>query len=179
MIVNKPKIDRFFQDEEFSRYLLHFFNFTGLMNWLDIQGAWTFTLFPSTGRGRYFTINIGRHEVAFSTTPRKEEPSDHMILMDNLIYDFKEVTRWVRKHDGAMKKDVYESALPRSTSVYFYGTFEDAYEFLDLDGVRRALIAYWTDSLIRLKEKNSQSMFAKFHNWNAVAEIRSRLLAAK
>lgn len=177
MIINKPKVDRMFQDGELSGYLLNLFSFTGLMNWLDIQGAWTFNLFPSTGWGRYFTINIGRHEVAYSTLPLVDDISDHMILMDDLIFDFKGVVKWVKKHDGLMKKDVYQSALPRSTSVAFLGTFNDTNEFLKLDGVRRALIAYWSDSLIRMKEKNSQSMFAKSHNWNAVAEIRLRLLS--
>jgi hypothetical protein len=176
MLINKPKIDRMFQDEEFSNYLLNLFGFTGLMNWLDIQGAWTFNLFPSTAGGRYFTINIGRHEVAFSTLPLEEKYSIHMILMDNLIYDFRDVAKWLKKHQGGMEKDIYKSALPRSTSARFWGTFDDANEFLTLDGVRRALIAYWSDSLIRMKEKNAQSMFAKSHNWNAVAEIRSRLL---
>lgn len=176
MLINRLKVDRMFQDEELSGYLLNLFGFTGLMNWLDIQGAWTFNLFPSTGWGRYFTINIGRHEVAYSTLPLASNISDHMILMDNLILDFKEVTKWVKKHDGVMKKDVYTSALPRSTSVSFLGTLNDANDFLKLDGVRRALIAYWFDSLTRMKEKNSQSMFAKSHNWNAVAEIYSRLL---
>ena len=176
MLINKPKIDRMFQDEELSDYLLNLFRFTGLMNWLDIQGAWTFNLFPSTGRGRYFTINIGSHEVAYSTLPLVENISAHMILMDDLIYDFREVAKWVKKHEGEMVKDVYKSALPRSTSVAFFGSLDDANEFLTLDGVRRALIAYWSDSLIRMKEKNTQSLHAKSHNWNAVAEIRSRLL---
>lgn len=176
MLINKPKIDRMFQDEDFSNYLLNLFSFTGLMNWLDIQGAWTFNLFPSTGRGRYFTINIGRHEVAYSTLPWEDNVSDHMIFMDDLIYDFKDVIRWVKNHEGVMKKDNYKSALPRSTSVNFLGSFDDTNEFLTLDGVRRALIAYWSDSLIRMKERNTQSMFAKSHNWNAVAEIRSRLI---
>lgn len=176
MLINKPKVDRMFQDEEFSNYLLNLFGFTGLMNWLDIQGAWTFSLFPSTGMGRYFTINIGRHEVAYSTLPLVENISEHMIFMDDLIYDFKEVIRWVKKREGRMVKNVYKSALPRSTSVGFFGSFDDVNEFLTLDGVRRALIAYWSDSLIRMKEKNTQSMFAKSHNWNAIAEIRSRLL---
>jgi hypothetical protein len=181
LLINKPKVDRLFQDQEFSNYLLNFFSFTGLMNWLDIQGAWTFSLFPSTGWGRYFTVNIGRHEVAFSTLPLSpaEKMSAHMILMDDLIFDFKDVVRWVKKNDGTMKRNVYKSALPRSTSVAFLGTFEDSIEFLKLDGVRRALIAYWSDSLIRMKEKGSQSMFAKSHNWNAIAEIHDRLLLRK
>ncbi|GAB1470514.1 GIY-YIG nuclease family protein [Chloroflexota bacterium] len=178
LLINKPKVDRLFQDEEFSNYLLNFFKFTGLMNWLDIQGAWVFSLFPATGWGRYFTINIGRHEVAFTTLPLtpEEDTLAHMILMDNLIYDFKDVARWVKKKEGSMHKDAYKSALPRSTAVTFFGTFDDANEFLELDGVRRALIAYWSDSLIQMKEKGSQSLFAKSHNWNAIAGLQKRLI---
>ena len=175
-ILKKPKIDRMFQDEDFSKYILQLFSFTGLMNWLDIQGAWTFVLFPSTSGGRYFTINIGSHEVAFSTLPRKNKKPMHMILVDRLILDFKAVKKWVSAHNGQIHKDVYASALPRSTSLIFEGDFEDAQNFFKLDGVRRALIAYWSEGLISLKERGVLSLFAKFHNWNAVAEIHSRLM---
>jgi len=177
LLINKPKVDRLFENETFSTYLLHFFKFTGLMNWLDVQGAWTFSLFPATGWGRYFTINIGRHEVAYITLPisHEEDTLGHMILMDNLIYDFKNVTKWIKKKEGFMRKNIYKSALPRSTAVHFLGNFDDANEFLELDGVRRALIAYWSDSLIRMKEKGTQSLFVQHHNWNAIAELNKRL----
>ena len=58
----------------------------------------------------------------------------------------------------------------------FKGSFETANEFMCLDGVRRALIAYWNDALIRLKERNALSMFAKNHNWNAIAELHNRIV---
>ncbi len=177
LILKKPKIDRMFQDEEFSGYILRLFRFTGLMNWLDIQGAWTFVLFPSTSGGRYFTLNIGTHEVAFSTLATKNENPGHMVLMDRLIFDFPEVKKWVHAHHGEIVEDSYASALPRSTSVHFEGSFEEVKKFFELDGVRRALIAYWSEALIGLKERNSLSVFARHHNWNAVAEIRSRLAA--
>lgn len=68
----------------------------------------------------------------------------------------------------------YSTALPRSTSVNFSGDFETALEFLSLSGVRRAVIAYWTEALIQLKERQSLSVFSKHHNWNAVAELKKR-----
>src|SRR5260370_42463827 len=34
---------------------------------LDIQGAWTLSVLPRTNGGRWFTVNISPHEVAFST----------------------------------------------------------------------------------------------------------------
>ena len=164
-IVKKPKIDRMFQDEEFSGYILQLFKFTGLMNWLDIQGAWTFVLFPMTNGGRYFTLNIGSHEVAFSTLSKKDKKPVHMILMDRLILDFEVVKNWVRTHNGQIIEDAYVSALPRSTSILFDGTFEDVNAFLKLDGVRRALIAYWSEALIGLKERNANSTYAKYYAW--------------
>ena len=168
-----------FQDTEFSTFILRFFSFTGLLNWIDIQGAWTFVLFPNTVGGRYFTINIGGHEVAYSTLPR-DAPNKpvHAIVMDRLIYDFPNVVRWAKARDGVFKDDLYSSAFSRSVSIAFYGDFTEALPFLQMDGVRRALIAYWAEALIGLKERGSMSLFARFHNWNAVAEIRARLIGA-
>ena len=179
LILKRPTIDRMFQDTEFSAFVLRFFAFTGLLNWIDIQGAWTFVLFPGTVGGRYFTINVGRHEVAYSTLPPGgfDKPI-HAIVMDRLIYDFPDVERWVKSREGQFADDPYASALSRSVSVSFYGDFAEALEFLQLHGVRRALIAYWTEALIGLKERGSMSLFSKFHNWNAVAEIRARLIGA-
>lgn len=57
-IVSKPKVDRMFQDNKFFSYVKDLFKFTGLLHWLDSQGAWTFVLFPSTNGGRYFTIRV-------------------------------------------------------------------------------------------------------------------------
>lgn len=87
-----------------------------------------------------------------------------MIVLDRLIYDFPKARDWVNGRAGLIREDVYASALPRSVCIEFEGSFEDAREFLELDGVRRALIAYWMDGLMRLKEKGSASFFARFHN---------------
>lgn len=174
-IINKPKVDRMFQDDQFCRYLVKLFKFTGLMNWLDIQGAWTFVLFPGTNGGRYFTINIGPHEVAFSTLKKKSKESVHMILMDKLILDFNNVTNWIKDHNGNIEEEVYDKALPRSVSLFFEGDLNVVLEFMTLDGVRRAIIAYWTESLITLKEKGVLSSYAKYHNYNAIAELNKKL----
>ncbi|MCZ7625011.1 MAG: GIY-YIG nuclease family protein [Candidatus Methylomirabilis sp.] len=176
-IVSKPKIDRLFQHEEFAQFLTHLFSFTGILNWIDIQGAWTFTLFPATAGGRYYTVNIGRHEVAFAALPAQAgEHGYHSIVMDHLIRDFPKVRKWVEKHQGGLRNDVYASALPRSVSVAFKGSFDDAQEFLLLDGVRRALLAYWSEGLTLLKERGVGSVYSRYHNWNAVAELRNRIL---
>jgi len=140
-IVNKPKVDRLFQDDLLLDYVTKLFIFTGLMNWLNIQGSWTFALFPSTSGGRYFTINLGPHEVAFSTIGKRDQKQVNMVLVDRLVLDFGEVINWISAHNGSITVDHYVTALPRSTSLVFEGDFNDALEFYSLDGVRRALIA--------------------------------------
>ena len=178
LILKKPKIDRMFQDQEFSFFLLKLFGIAGLLNWVDHQGAWTFSLFPSTNGGRYYTINIGPHEVAFATSRRNDKPV-HMILMDKLIQDFPDVQDWLKKTNGCLEHDQYSSALHRATSVFFEGDFNTALDFLALKGVRRAIIAYWAEALIGMQERGSSSVYARLHNWNAVAELKNRLIGTQ
>lgn len=175
LVLKKPKIDRMFQDQQFAIFLAKLFRFTAILNWLDLQGAWTFSLFPSTNGGRYYTLNIGSHEVAFATTPANDCAPVHMIHMDRLIYDFKDISTWVEKRNGSFVDDNYATALHRSTSVFFEGDFDTALEFLGLNGVRRAIIAYWTEALIELQENGNTSLHSKHHNWNAVAELKRRI----
>lgn len=171
MIIAKPKVDRMFCDNNFKDYLSHIFQLSGLLQFLDYQGAWVFVLFPSTEGGRYFTLNIGSHEVAFSTLNKKNISSTHMIILDSLILEFPQVLKWVRKHRGFIEKSHYKTALNRAVTVYFEGEFKIATEFLSLDGVRRALIAYWYDALFKLKDNRSLSVYARFHNYNAISRL--------
>jgi hypothetical protein len=175
MVLRKPKVDRLFQDQEFACFLARLFRSTAILNWLNFQGAWTFSLFPSTSGGRYYTLNIGPHEVAYASIPANGRAPVHMIHMDRLIHDFQDVSAWVEKRGGGFADDNYAKALYRSTSVSFEGDFEVALEFLSLNGVRRAIIAYWTEALIELQEKGIVSVYARHHNWNAVAELKKRI----
>ena len=174
-ILKKPKMDRMFQDEEFSKFLAKLFRCTAILNWINLQGAWTFSLFPSTKGGRFYTLNIGSHEVAFATVSTNDRRPVHMIHMDRLVHDFKEVASWVKMRNGGFEDDSYITGLHRSTSVFFEGNFDTAVEFINLPGVRRAIIAYWTEALIELQEKEHLSVFSKHHNWNAVAELKKRI----
>ena len=168
-IVRKPKIDRLFQDEVFKGYLLRLFGFSGMFSWLDVQGAWTLTLFPSTSGGRYFTLNIGPHEVAFTVAEKHNSKPIHMIMLDKLVLDYLDTVKWVIRHSGDIEEDNYEKALPRSVSISFEGTFAEAHSFLKLEGVRRALLAYWNEALVGMKEEGKLSSYARHHDWNAVA----------
>lgn len=51
LVLRKPRVDRMFQDHAFSGFIAQLFRITGILNWLDFQGAWTFALFPSTEGG--------------------------------------------------------------------------------------------------------------------------------
>lgn len=176
IILRKPKVDRMFQDEELSCFLIKLFNISGLLNWIEYQGSWTLSLFPATNGGRYYTINIGRHEVAFAGIRTLSGKPLNMILMDKLIIDFPEVQIWLDKRGGQIALDQYASGLQRATSVIFEGSFTTALEFLELNGVRRAVIAYWAEALISMQERGIDSVYARHHNWNAVAELRKRIL---
>ena len=170
-IINKPKVDRMFNDIVFRDYLMTLLNWSGLTHWLDYQGAWTLVLFPSTSGGRYFTINIGGHEVAYATLNKGDKLSQHALIVDCLILDCEEVIDWVEQHDGFFVDSYYKSALPRAISVIFSGDFKVAQEFLQLPSVRRAMIAYWHDALYQLKDNAKLSLFSRFHNYNAVAKL--------
>ncbi len=95
--------------------------------------------------------------------------------MDKLVYDFPEVGVWLKSHDGGFTEGLYKSALPRATSACFSCEFSEAEKFFMLPGVRRALIAYWTEALIRMRERGTLSFFVKSHNYNAVAQLMERL----
>ena len=174
-ILYKPKIDRMFQDEAFLSYIVRLFKFTGLVHWIEKQGIWTFVLFPSTNSGRYFTLNIGSHEVAFSTLEKKDCPQKNMLVMDSLILDFSEVKKWVKNHNGSIKLTEYTTAFGHSVSLMFEGNFSDVMELFSLDGIRRALIAYWYEALIKKSEEDKLSTYERYHNYNAVAKILGRM----
>jgi len=173
-MLGKPKIDRLFNDELLAGYIQKLFICSGLLNWLDIQGFWTLSLFPSTSGGRYFTLNIGSHEVAFSPYA-KDNGQFHMVYMDKLLLDYAETASWLAKYAGEIYEETYTSADDHSIAVYFSGSFEVASQFLEQPGVRRAIIAYWTERLVVAAQKGTGSVFSRFHNYNAVAELRHRI----
>ena len=50
--------DELFADLGVKLYLFKLLHLAGLSGNLDIQGAWTLSVLPSTAGGRWFTINI-------------------------------------------------------------------------------------------------------------------------
>ena len=62
--IDHEKTEQLFTNRDVRLYLYRLFQLSGLFGNLDIQGAWTLSLLPKTKGGRWFTLNIGPHEVA-------------------------------------------------------------------------------------------------------------------
>lgn len=170
-----PKLERCFYDKGLAGYLDVLYASVGLSNFLNDQGAWTLSLFTSTGRGRYFTVNIGPHEVAFASRPRRGEVNHwNFLMVDRLIADFPEVAKWLRQRHGEISDARYVSSRDRATTITYWGNFHDALELIGLPGVRRSLIAYWTEGLLEMRETGRGSSYKNSHQWNAVAELQRR-----
>jgi hypothetical protein len=121
-------------------YLFRLFELSGLFSNVDIQGAWTLTLLPKTKGGRWFTLNIGSHEVAFSTKSATEGNVQHFIVLDRLILEYPDTIVWIGNRDGSVDVAEYVAA-ERAVVVNFNESFANAERFFTLPGVRRALIA--------------------------------------
>ena len=87
-------IGRLRLEPDLVRYLLRLFRETGLSRSLDLQEAWTLSLFPSTGGGREFTINIDRHEVAYAARLRGSDEYVFMLFADPLIGESDDAMDW-------------------------------------------------------------------------------------
>lgn len=172
-ILYRPKIDRLFQDERFLNYISELFINTGLIYCADIQGVWTLSIFTQTNNGRYFTINIGSHEVAFSTLNKNNCPQINYIVVDKMILDseYSEIRNWVLSHNGEVGKASYSTATERAMYVSFESDFKTAMELMSMKGFRRIVIAYWYDVLISKRNEKKLSTYEHFHNYNAVVRI--------
>jgi hypothetical protein len=168
--VDAERTDRLFQNRQVSLFLHNLFQLSGLYGNMDIQGAWTLSVLPQTKGGRWFTLNIGPHEVAFTTRAGNGEKYTHYIVLDRLILEYPETILWLGKHEGEVKEAKYKSA-ERALTVNFTDDFASAERFLSLAGVRRALVAYWADALAGLRERNTKSVYARYHSYDAVSQL--------
>src|SRR5882724_7884382 len=141
--VDHEKTDKIFKNRNLGLYLFKLFQLSGLYGSLDIQGAWTLSLLPKTKGGRWFTLNIGPHEVAFST---------------------------LKPNDGEVQEATYASA-DRAVIISFREDFANAERIFGLPGVRRALFAYWAEALADLRERKTNSVYARYHSYDAVSEL--------
>jgi hypothetical protein len=167
--IGHDQTEQLFRQRDLSLYLLRLFELSGLLGNLDIQGAWTLTLFTKTVGGRFFTINLGSHEVAFS--PRHSEAEgQHYLVVDKLVRDFPKVAQWLDRHDGCIRPVKYAKAT-RAVFLQFRSTFAEAERLFAIPGVRRALIAYWADGLADLRERDARSTYARYRNYDAVYRL--------
>jgi hypothetical protein len=165
--IDHEKTEQLFTNRDVRLYLYKLFQLSGLFGNLDIQGAWTLSLLPKTKGGRWFTLNIGPHEVAFSSRKADQGKFTHYLVLDRLILDYPETIIWVGLHAGEVEEATYASA-ERAVTISFQEDFASAERFFDMPGVRRALIAYWSEALADLRERRASSVFARYHSYDAV-----------
>ena len=167
--IGHAKTDTLFKSRNLHLYLHRLFEIAGLYGNLDIQGAWTLSLFPSTAGGRYFTLNIGSHEVAYS--PREQRGSScgrHVIVMDQLAGEFVVVRDWLKRYGGEIREAPYKTARNRAVALEFECDFARAETLFLVPGIRRAMVAYWADALSDLRERKALSVYERYHNYDAV-----------
>lgn len=168
--VDREKTDSIFSNKEIELFLYRLFQLSGLYGSLDIQGAWTLSILPKTNGGRWFTINIGPHEVAFTPRQAMDGRFLHHIVLDKLILEYPETIIWLGKRGGEVRIAEYESA-ERAVVINFWEDFSRAEKFFSLPGVRRALIAYWFEALASLRQRNAKSVYARYHSYDAVSQL--------
>lgn len=165
--VNKLKLQ-----PDFVSYLTSLFQYSGLQNFRHLEESWTFSLFPSTAGGRYFTLNIDRHEVAFSQPIKGEETAVfHAIIVDHMIAKDKVLKTWLKSVDGWTARTPHATNWGNSRVICFACSFDECLGLFQIPSFRRALIAYWYDALLRMEMRQTRSLFARFHNYDATSEI--------
>jgi hypothetical protein len=168
--IDHERTEQLFTNRDVRLYLFKMFQLSGLFGSLDIQGAWTLSLLPKTRGGRWFTLNIGPHEVAFSTRKPDGGKFTHYLVLDRLILDYPETIIWIGLRGGEVRDAEYASA-ERAVVISFQEDFANAEKFFSLSGVRRALIAYWSEALADLRERRANSVYARFHSYDAVSAL--------
>jgi len=169
--VDHEKTTRLFTNLDLKLYLFRLFQLSGLFGNLDIQGAWTLSVLPSTkGSGRWFTLNVGPHEVAFSTRKAVNDRFLHCLILDRLILDYPGTIMWIGKTEGDVREAHYASAK-HAVIISFCEDFANAEKVFKLPGVRRALAAYWSEGLADLRERRVKSTYARFHSYDAVSDL--------
>ena len=168
--VDHEKTDDLFANRSVRLFLFRLFQLSGLFGNLDIQGAWTLSVLPKTKGGRWFTVNIGPHEVAFSTRKSANGKFTHFLVLDRLILEYPETIIWIGKREGSVQDAGYVGA-DRAVVINFDEDFANAEKVFSLPGIRRALIAYWAEALADLRQRNAKSVFARYHSYDAVSQL--------
>lgn len=168
--VDGERTDQLFHNSDVILFLFRLFQLSGLYGNLDMQGSWTLSVLPQTNGGRWFTLNIGSHEVAFSTRTSTGSKFLHYLVLDRLILEYPNTIMWLGQHGGNVRHAEYKAA-ERAVSVSFDEDFAKAERFFVREGVRRAMVAYWADALADLRERNAKSVYARYHSYDAVSQL--------
>jgi len=72
---------------------------------------------------------------------------------------------------GGTERDANYASAERAVIISFQEDFANAERLFDLPGVRRALIAYWSEALADLRERQANSVYARYHSYDAVSAL--------
>jgi hypothetical protein len=176
--IDHERTEQLFANRDVRLYLYKLFQLSGLFGNLDVQGAWTLSVLPKTKGGRWFTLNIGPHEVAFSIRKPEGGKFTHYLVLDRLILDYPDTVIWIGLRGGEVEQAQYVSA-ERAVVIHFQEDFANAEKIFNLPGVRRALIAYWSEALADLRERQASSVYARYHSYDAVSALLEYKRAAE
>jgi T5orf172 domain-containing protein len=126
--IDHERTEQIFSNREVKLFLFRLFELSGLFGNVDIQGAWTLTLLPKTNGGRWFTLNIGSHEVAFSTKRAGDTIVRHFIVLDRLILEYPDTIIWIGNREGSVDLAEYVAA-ERAVVINFNESFANAERF--------------------------------------------------
>ena len=164
-------IQKLLIEPDFLDFLMALFRCSGLENFRDTQESWTFSLYPSTGGGRDFTLNIDRHEVAYAASTDDPKLQVFSIVVDSSIAASREFRRSVKHLCTDISNAPYQSNWGNAAVVGLVAPFDEAARLLVSSVFRRALVAYWYDALLRMRDQDTRSLHAKRHNYGAVSEV--------
>ncbi len=165
--VGHKETEKVFGTRDLKLFLFNLFQLSGLFGCFDIQGAaWTLNL-----SGRFlFSLNIGPHAVACSERRSIDGKFTHYLSLDRLILDYPKTLRWLEKRNGGSMKSPYAGAK-RAEQINFDADFAEADKLFSQPGIRRALVAYWFESLADLRQRNARSKYWRHHSYDAVSEL--------
>lgn len=149
-----------------------------LFDFPELQGAWAISTWApgkvrkgSSGK-RAFGINVGSHEVAQSWILNEPDKVHyHSLVMDNLVSRHGDVRKFLKSHEGTVRRCPYKGA-EHAVHVKFFADFATATKFLAFSGVKRAIAAYWIPRLMALRDRKAKSAYAKFHSAELFRELR-------
>ena len=93
------------------------------------------------------------------------------MVADELAGRYGGTRAWLRARGGRTHEPSYASAKEGAIVLSWTGPLDDAVGVLDQPGMRRALVAYWYDMLLPMRDQGRRSLHARRHDHNVVSQL--------